>query len=357
MTQPKWNKERLALQVALLFLTPLSWGAKPANSGSTSQCSNIPHMDHPHVRLSNGEVEALVFLPDAQNGYYRSSRFDWSGVVGCAEYKGHTFWGEWFSHYDPYLNDSITGPVEEFRSNDGGLGYAAAAPGDLFVKIGVGVLRRETDAAYEFGHHYPLIDGGHWTIKVRPRSVTFTQRLQSATGVAYRYTKVLKLDRHGAIITLSHQLKNLGSKPIVTDVYDHDFFMLDGQPTGPGMQVSFPFQPHPDAPFESAAAVEGNKIIYKQELAPKQTVAAYLTGYGASPSDYAIRVEDTRKQFGVEQTADSPIAKFYLWSIRSTISPEAYIHLDIAPRQTGTWTIHYRLFADTSKSIESSSAK
>jgi hypothetical protein len=343
----KWNKGRAILRVALLFCTPLSWGAPVASGGNTTQCANIPHMDHPHVRLFNGDVEALVFLPDAKYGYYRSSRFDWSGVVGCAAYQGHTFWGEWFSHYDPYGNDSITGPVEEFRSSDGGLGYAAAAPGGLFVKIGVGVLRRETDAAYDFGHLYPLVDGGHWTVKAKARSVVFTQRLQSPTGVAYQYTKVLKLDRRGAVITLNHKLNNLGTKPLVTDVYDHDFFMLDGHPTGPGMQVSFPFKPHPDKPLEPAATVEGNKIIYNQELVPKQTVDAYLTGYSASPTDYAIRVENTRKQFGVEQTGDSPIAKLYLWSIRSTISPEAYIHLDIAPGQTSSWTIHYRLFAGT----------
>jgi hypothetical protein len=343
----KWNKGRAILRIALLFCAPLSWGAPVTSGGNTAQCANIPHMDHPHVRLSNGDVEALVFLPDAQHGYYRSSRFDWSGIVGCAAYQGHTFWGEWFSHYDPYGNDSITGPVEEFRSSDGGLGYAAAAPGGLFVKIGVGVLRRETDAAYDFGYRYPLVDGGHWTVKAKARSIVFTQRLQSATGVAYQYTKVLKLDRRGAVITLNHMLKNLGTKPLVTDVYDHDFFMLDGEPTGPGMQVSFPFKPHPDKPLEPEATVEGNKIIYNQELVPKQTVDAYLTGYSASPTDYAIRVENTRKQFGVEQTGDSPIAKFYLWSIRSTISPEAYIHLDIAPGQTGSWTIRYRLFAGT----------
>lgn len=341
----QWTQERVVRAAALLVCTGLGVGTAQANAASAGQCANIPHMDHPHVMLSNGDVDALVFLPDAHDGYYRSSRFDWSGVVGCAEYKGHIFWGEWFSHYDPLLNDSITGPVEEFRSSDGGLGYAAAGPGGLFVKIGVGVLRRETDAAYEFAHLYPLVDGGHWTVKTSARSVVFNQRLQSATGVAYRYTKVLTLDRSGSVITLSHRLKNLGTKPIVTDVYDHDFFMFDGEPTGPNLQVSFPFKPQPDTPLEPAAAVEGDKIVYKQELVPHQTAAAYLTGYSASPADYAIRVEDTGRKVGIEQTADSPIAKLYLWSIRSTISPEAYVHLDIAPGKTGKWTIHYRLFA------------
>jgi hypothetical protein len=77
-----------------------------------------------------------------------------------------------------------------------------------------------------------------------------------------------------------------------------------------------------------------------------------LTGYSADAADYAIRVEDRKNHFGVEQTADVPIAKLYLWSIRSTISPEAYIHLDIAPGHTAEWTIHYRFFANDQKISE-----
>jgi hypothetical protein len=346
------KKMMLILGLMLAVQSTTNWAAPLIAGAANSQCNDVPHMDHPHVKLSNGEVDALIFLPDSQNGYYRSSRFDWSGVVGCASYKNHNFWGEWFHTYDPYGNDSITGPVEEFRSEDGAVGYSQAPRGGSFVKIGVGVLRRDMDGAYEFGHSYPLVDGGHWTVHAKRRSVSFEQVLHSPTGVSYRYSKVLKLDHHGAVLTLSHKLKNLGRQPIVTDVYDHDFFMLDHQPTGPGMEVSFRFMPHPGAPLEPAAVVEDRKIIYKQELAPHQTVAAYLTGYSADAADYAIRVEDRKNHFGVEQTADVPIAKFYLWSIRSTISPEAYIHLDIAPGHTAEWTIHYRFFADDKKTSE-----
>jgi hypothetical protein len=348
----KLKKELLILGLALVAL-PAAHGAAPTTTGSgVSPCREVPHMDHPHVRVSNGDVDALIFLPDARNGYYRSSRFDWSGVVGCAAYKNHTFWGQWFHTYDPYGNDSITGPVEEFRSADGAIGYSQVARDGLFVKIGVGVLRRDMDGDYQFGHVYPLVDGGRWTVHSKRRSISFEQRLESPTGISYRYTKTMTLDRHGAVLTLSHKLENLGRQPIITDVYDHDFFMLDGQPTGPGMEVSLPFTPHPDAPLEPAASIEGKSIVYKQELAPGQTAAAYLTGYSTKAADYAIRVEDRKHQFGIEQTSDSPITKFYLWSIRSTISPEAYIHLDVAPGQTSTWTLHYRFFANEQKTAE-----
>jgi hypothetical protein len=321
-----------------------------AKGQTASPCSTTPHIDHPKAYLSNGKLDALVFLPDTAQGYYRSTRFDWSGVVGCISYQGHTFWGEWFSQYDPLVNDSITGPVEEFRSQDGGLGYAEAKPGDLFVKIGVGTLRKISDSPYKFGFAYPIVDTGKWTVHTSKLAVRFQQRLQSPTGIAYIYTKTLRLDKNGSILALEHELKNTGSKAIVTDVYDHDFFMLDKRPTGPGMSIRFPFTPEvkesPDTTFDpTMAKIEGNTIIYLKELQPHQTVAGYIAGYSDKASDYDITVEDKNAGIGVQQTSDSPISKFYLWSIRSTISPEAYIHLDVEPGKTQHWKIQYRFFA------------
>lgn len=332
--------------LALFIALPLM----QASAASTSPCGNIPNADHPKAQLSNGDVDAVVFLPDPVRGYYRSTRFDWSGVIGCASYKGHRFWGEWFPKYDPLLNDSITGPVEEFRSQDGALGYGDAKPGQPFVKVGVGVLRKIDDSPYKFGTFYPLVDTGKWKVHKSKRSITFEQTLKSPIGYAYVYTKTLELDPHGAVISLKHRLKNVGTKTILTDVYDHDFFMFDGKPTGPGMSVRFPFAPvvnaSPDTSFDpSMAKVEGNSIVYLKELQPHQTVAGYITGYSDKASDYDITVEDQNAGVGIQQTSDSAIAKFYLWSIRTTISPEAYIHLKVEPQQAQEWTIHYRLFA------------
>src|SRR5205814_8023757 len=135
--------------------------------------------------LSNGTLDALVFLPDTANGYYRSSRFDWSGVVGCVSLNGHRFFGEWFQRYDPMINDAITGPVEEFRS-DQEPGYAEAKPGETFLKLGVGVLRKVDDNPYKFGTVYPIVDPGKWSVHVKKDSITFTQVLKNGPlGCAY----------------------------------------------------------------------------------------------------------------------------------------------------------------------------
>jgi hypothetical protein len=334
----RFQSSKLLIIPALLLFGRAGWALADA-------CDALPHADHPKTVIANGLVKAVVFLPDAERGYYRASRFDWFGVVGCLSYQGHTYFGEWFSKYDPLLNDSITGPVEEFRSDDGALGYNQAKPGDLFVKVGVGVLRKLDDSPYKFGVTYPLIDSGHWSTHVGHDRVTFQQHLSSTIGISYIYEKTLKLDKREPVLVLEHSLKNTGSKTIETEVYDHDFFMLDGKPTGPGMVVRFPFAPKANDPLTPGAKIEGKEILYQAELQPHQQVASYLQGYSTNPADYDLTVEDRNTGIGVEQSSDSAISRLYLWSIRTTICPEAYIHLAIPPGQTAHWEIRYRFFA------------
>src|SRR5581483_6171335 len=110
----------------------------------------------PQAEISNDSLHLAVYLPDAQHGYYRGSRFDWSGVIAQLEFAGHSYFGVWFPKYDATLHDSITGPVEEFRADNAALGFVEAKPGGLFIKIGVGMLRKPDDKPYSFSRNYPI---------------------------------------------------------------------------------------------------------------------------------------------------------------------------------------------------------
>jgi hypothetical protein len=106
--------------------------------------------DPPQAEISNGTVRAKLYLPDAANRYYRATRFDWSGVVASLEFQGHSYFGVWFRRYDPKINDAITGPVEEYRTNgESALGYAEAKPGENFIRIGVGLVKKPYEPAYQ----------------------------------------------------------------------------------------------------------------------------------------------------------------------------------------------------------------
>jgi hypothetical protein len=129
--------------------------------------------EYPAAKISNGSIRAELYLPDAVNGYYRATRFDWSGVIASLECKGHNFFGVWFPRYDPKLHDSITGPVEEFRTGESALGYEEAKAGGTFIRIGVGVLRRPDEPNFQRFKTYEIVDPGKWTIRTAADSVEF----------------------------------------------------------------------------------------------------------------------------------------------------------------------------------------
>src|SRR5687768_13594325 len=172
----------------------------------------------PTATIENGKVRASLYLPDAKAGYYRGARFDWSGQISSLTWNGHEYFGQWFANYDPTLHDAIQGPVEEFLTNgDTAPGYAEAAPGGTFVRIGVGVLRKP---AGETSPHrfcrYESVDPVTLTTKAGKDRIEFVHELKDGSGYAYVYRKTLRLD--GETLILDHELKNTGTKPIATSV-------------------------------------------------------------------------------------------------------------------------------------------
>ena len=112
--------------------------------------------DYPKVELKTKGLKLTVYLPDAEKGFYRGTRFDWSGVVATAEVGGHTVFGYWKSTHDPANHDDVPGTAEEF-GHDEPLGYAEAPAGGTFVKIGVGVLEKPKEAKYRFFNNYKIV--------------------------------------------------------------------------------------------------------------------------------------------------------------------------------------------------------
>jgi hypothetical protein len=192
----------------------------------------------PEARTASGPVRARVYLPDATRGFYRGTRFDWSGVIGSLEYAGHDFYPAWFQRSDPNVHDFIydgaaivagpctaaTGPVEEFVADGQGLGFDQARPGGTFLKIGVGVLRRPDDKACDPYRLYPIVDAGKRTVDARADSVAFQQELADPnTGFGYEYRKTVAVAGQDRRLVLDHRLRNTGTRRIEASVYNHNF--------------------------------------------------------------------------------------------------------------------------------------
>ena len=296
--------------------------------------------EFPQAEISNGVATARLYLPDPQTGYYRGTRFDWSGQISSLRTLGHEYFGQWFARHDPKLHDAIMGPVEEFRSGDVALGYNEAAPGGTFIRIGVGMLRKPVgDAKYENFRTYEIVDPGVWKVKRGRDRITFTHTLDDKNGYAYRYTKTLRLVKGSPVLRIEHTLENLGSKRLVTQQYNHNFFVMDGQPTGPASSVKFGFPLVATSPLRGGelAEVRGAEVVYKRELPEGQSVFGNFAG----GTPYEIQMANRQAGMGVRITGDRPIARIVYWSIRSTFCPEAYIELAVEPRGKTQWSYTY----------------
>ena len=323
--------------------------------------------DFPKAEISNGQIKATVYLPDATNGFYRSTRFDWSGVIGSLEYKGHQFYGDWFQKIDAGVYDfnydekgvvsapftAMVGPGEEFNTAGKALGFDEAKPGGTFVKIGVGVLRKPDDSKFDHSKTYEIVDGGKWTVKKTRDSVEFTQELSdSASGYGYLYTKTVRLLPGKPEMVLEHRLKNTGTKRIETTVYDHNFWTLDNLAPGPGLVITFPFQLQTVRPPQSGfAEIRGNEFVYTRTLADRDRVTSNLQGFGDTATDYDIRVENRKVGAGVRIRGDRPLSNIALWSIRTVMAIEPYISMTIEPGKEFTWELTYDYYTFPTKAV------
>ncbi len=309
--------------------------------------------DFPEAEISNGQLQVKIFLPDANRGFYHATRFDWSGVIYSLQYGGHDYYGRWFQKTDPSVHDfvyqgadivaspctSTTGPVDEFAP----LGWDEAKPGGTFVKIGVGVLRKPDAAKYDNYRLYDIADSGKWTTNKTRESIEFRQEVDdSSSGYGYSYRKSLRLLEGKAEMVLEHSLRNTGKQAIRTRVYNHNFLVLDGKPPGPGLVITVPFQIQTGRPPDKRLAeVRGNQIVYLKTLEGEDIVSTQLRGFGDSPRDSEIRIENSRLGAGMRITSDRALASESLWSIRAVVAMEPFVSVSIEPGQQFTWSSTY----------------
>lgn len=307
-----------------------------------SLSSAIFFSDFPQADIKNEFVKTKLYLPDAEKGYYQGTRFDRSGVIASLEYQGHNYFGPWFDKYDPKIHDAISGPVEEFTVLD----YEEAKPGDTFLKIGVGTLRKPDDAEYAFSKTYEIVDPGKWSVNKKSDRVEFVHELKDAAGYSYLYRKVVRLIKGKPQLVLEHSLKNTGKKSIATSVYNHNFFTIDNQPTGPGIEIKFPFNVRATGKgFGDIVQVSNNKITYSRPLKKgEQVFSSGLQGFSDSVKDYDFRIENHKSGAGVRITSDQPLLKIVYWACSTTSCPEPYIQLHAEPGQEIRWKIFYEFY-------------
>ena len=299
---------------------------------------------------------------------YYGTRFDWTGFITQVTLDGtHTFCIP--ESLQEGVGSGGIGLCNEFGI-DKPLGYAEAAPGKTFPKLGVGLLRRPDDQDYSFGRPYEIDRLFPITIRAAADSLTFTIEPLDCRGYAALMQKTLTVQDNQ--LEIAYRLKNVGSRAIETNEYCHNFVAIDRQPIGPDYRLRFPY---PLAVEKAAPAYQKMLPAAVRRLSPP-ALTDWLASTRLNPnaSPYVFDGDSVRfrcspqqglyfrpihfsrsdqaqwelrllsSQVGLREVDDFAPLRVAVWGAAHVLSAEIFIDLALESGDVKTWTRRYEFF-------------
>lgn len=288
--------------------------------------SNILIMEQ-FFTISKEGIEAVLCYPSSKYGYYRGTRFDWSGVFRKITRRGHIYADTWFDGNDPVRHDNVCGPSEEFVI------FRNDLPG-TFLKIGVGLLKKES-GPYDRFKYYEIVDEGIRSLEALESLAVFRHCMQGQ----YEYEKRVEII-DGNVMEIRHCLMNLSSSVLDTYVYNHNFFNLDNAAVGPAIKVDFPYEPEGTwRELLPEVAIKGESIVFSSEL--KKGGKTPFIGDLSSCKDFSFRIGNLASGIAVEASVDLPVEYSVFWANSRVCCVEPYVHLTVETGSSISWTNRY----------------
>ncbi len=232
-------------------------------------------------------------------------------------------------------------------------GYNEGVNGDPFLKIGVGILRRDS-AAYNFSTSYPVVELALTTATWADDRAHFVQILSgNAKGYSCRLEEdlIVKNDR----LILSYVLQNTGTKRFTTEQYIHNFVCFSGRTVGPNVKISFPyaFTASPDVtPWSLPSKVRALLLTASPDIVRIANAVVYLNKISSvpkiwiyKPPDYAgpdlLAAEHMETLQRLILSASIPAAYVGIWTTDYQVSPEQFLQIALVPGEEARFTRTY----------------
>jgi len=314
-----------------------------SGAGAAASAAVPDFNSYPHATISNSQVQVRFYLPDPEKGYYRGTRFDWSGLISRIDCEGHSFFSEFNQQgHDPLNHDDICGTAEEFGMTVLPPGFAQVTTNGAFVKIGIGILEHGADPEYGFYKKYRIIEPAQWKVTRTKNSARFQHTLKTRDGWGYAYTKTLLLPAGERVLKIERTLKNTGTRTIITDHYGHNFLQIDNAPAGPDYRIEFPF----NLRFGEGSKPEGCVVALDKQLAFQKRVPSgssvwvLLEGFTSADKN-SLKILNAQSGSAMTIGTDLPLARLAFYSSRDILCPEPFVKFELAPGEAKTWTTTY----------------
>jgi len=89
--------------------------------------------------------------------------------------------------------------------------------------------------------------------------------------------------------------------------------------------------------------IENNELLFTRELT-EGSIWLLLEGYGKEVKDHNVTVKNIKTGAGVQFKVDKPISRLAFWATTTTLCPENFISISVAPGDEEKWISDYTLF-------------
>ncbi len=306
----------------------------------TKELKIIP-INIPFYILKQGDLEVKVMDPNSEARIYKGVRFSNIAAVLQVTYKGKSYF------YEPTkvnAQNELHGLAMEFDicDPDNPLAFDAVRKGQGFVKLGVGVLQKNT-TEYNFSKEYPVIARAPTSVEWQTNKVTYTQICEYSRNYAYSLIATLELSENS--MTITYTLTNTGRRLFSTSQYHHNFLNFSGKSVGPDYSVQFPYPiqlgPNAKTDAEVRKKLPDFVNLKEKEFEITRPIPSHMQLRIPRPVDFSGAEKLTISQRASGQSLDIETApannKTAVFAIANAICPEQFLTLFFLPGEKQTW--------------------
>ena len=266
--------------------------------------------------------------------HYKRTRFDWTGFITQVTLDGqYTFCG--VESIDPLIGCGGRGFCNEFGI-DMPIGYDDAKVGELFPKLGVGLLKKTEEKEYLFHKDYDVMP---FPMTISNSDTCIKYKLEALPCRGYEVIQEKTITLQDNSIKIDYKLKNVGTKDIITNEYCHNFVEINENSIGQEYVLQAPY----DIKLEKSELTNELTVIDKEISWLKTPANVFYFMQKAKGIEEYKYWEITHKPSGrsVREYVDFSPTKFALWGMNHVVSPEMFIDIQIKPGETKTWNRTY----------------
>lgn len=284
------------------------------------------------LKIKSSRLEVEMLKPGT---VYKRSRFDWTSFITQVKLDG--------------CNTFCTS--ESLKENEGSggagfcnefgirmpIGYDEILPGEEFIKIGVGLIKKESNEPYNFFKDYTVKSFSTSYEQPDESRICFYVEPIECNGYAVSLEKRVSVE--GNLLKIGYKLTNTGSKKIVTNEYCHNFISINGNPTGKDYVLSFSNKIELKNPVGHILKSNDNEIRW--DICPESDFYAGIEVLNNTVNPFIWKLVHVHSNLSIQENSKFNDYTVAIWGKGHVISPEVFVPININPGEIQEWQREY----------------